>query len=94
MSSLAVNVVHNIALSRFEAMVDGLLCVADYDLNGSVMHMTHTAVPRELEGRGIAAALVASAFEWARAKGYKINPACSYVRVYMQRHTETQNLRA
>lgn len=78
----------------FECEVDGLRCVADYVLDGHVMRMTHTGVPRQLEGRGIAAALVATAFEYARAHGLKIDPQCTYVRAYMQRHPETQELAA
>ena len=85
---------HNIARHCFECEVDGLRCTADYVLDGAVMRMTHTGVPRQLEGRGIAAALVARAFEHARANGLKIDPQCSYVRVYMQRHPDTQGLAA
>lgn len=96
--SPGVEVVHNTAEHRFETRVDGLLCVADYHLTdgpaGRVMHMTHTGVPRPLEGRGIAAALVGQALQWAREQGHKVNPACSYVRTYMQRHRETQDLLA
>lgn len=86
------HVTHNPGSSRFEATIEGLLCVADYELHQGVMSMTHTVVPQALEGRGIAAALVSAALTWARAQGYKVNPACSYVRVYMKRHPETQDL--
>lgn len=85
---------HDAANSRFETTVEGQQCVADYQLAGSVMRMTHTFVHPSLEGRGIAAALVKAAFAHARAKGLKIAPLCSYVAVYMQRHPETQDLRA
>lgn len=79
---------------RFQAIVDGQRCVCDYRLVGSVMHMTHTEVVPELEGRGIAAALVKAALAHAESHGLKINPLCSYVRGYMQRHPETLALRA
>ncbi len=85
-------VVHNPAQSRFETNVEGRLCVADYRLNGGVMQMTHTGVPPQLEGRGIAAALVQAALDHARSQGLKVNPLCSYVAVYMRRHPETQDL--
>jgi predicted GNAT family acetyltransferase len=48
----------------------------------------HTGVPRELEGRGIAAALLARAIEDARALGHKITPRCSYVVAQAARHKE------
>jgi len=90
----AIRVVHNVAASRFETEVGGHLCVAAYDLDGGVLRMTHAAVPRALEGRGIAAALVHAALAHARDEGLKVAPACSYVRAYMRHHSETQDLLA
>jgi uncharacterized protein len=89
-----LTIVHNAAACSFEAVVDGHRCECDYRLAGDVMWMTHTGVPRELEGRGIAAQLVATALAWARAQGLRVKPTCSYVAVYMRRHAETQDLLA
>ena len=89
-----MNVVHNTAEQRFECEVDGLLCVAAYRLTGRVTHITHTEVPEALSGRGIAAQLVAAALAHARLSNLKVNPVCSYVRAYMQRHCETHTLYA
>ncbi|MFN3296081.1 GNAT family N-acetyltransferase [Caldimonas sp.] len=89
---MPVEITHNPAAQRFEAALDGLLCVADYELRDGVMHMTHTGVPPVLRGQGIAAQLVQAALDHARAHGLKVDPLCSYVRTYMQRHPETQAL--
>lgn len=83
---------HDEAGSCFELQEQGHRCVAVYRLIDGVMWMTHTEVPPPLEGRGIAAALVQAALDHARAQGWKVRPACSYVRVYMRRHPETQDL--
>ena len=91
---MTVAVTHNAARQRFEATVDGQLCVADYQLRGNVMWMTHTGVPTAVGGRGIAAELVRVALEWAEEKGHTVEPSCSYVEVYMRRHPETQKLLA
>ena len=91
---MTVAVTHNEARHRFEAIVDGQLCVADYSLRGDVVWMTHTGVPGAVGGRGIAAELVRVALAWADEKGYTVEPSCSYVDVYMRRHPETQRLRA
>ena len=91
---MTVTVTHNAARQRFEATVDGVVCVADYQLRGNVLWMTHTGVPPAVGGRGIAAELVRVALEWAEAQGYTVEPSCSYVDVYMRRHPETQRLRA
>ena len=87
-------IVHDAARQRFAATVDGLLCEASYQRQGQTLVMTHTGVPPALAGRGIAAALVQAALNHARAQGLQVQPQCSYVRVYMQRHPETQDLLA
>jgi predicted GNAT family acetyltransferase len=91
----AVDVRHDPAHHRFEAVVEGFRCVADYELApGGVMWMTHTGVPSPVGGRGIAEQLVQAALDWARAQGLKVEPSCSYVRTYMRRHPETLDLMA
>ena len=91
---MTVTVTHNAARQRFETTVDGHVCVADYQLRGNVMWMTHTGVPSPVGGRGIAAELVRAALAWAEDKGYTVEPSCSYVEVYMRRHPETLKLLA
>jgi predicted GNAT family acetyltransferase len=88
----SVSILHKPSASRFETTVDGQLCIADYTLSGQRMSMTHTYVPHALEGRGIAAALVAQALAHARREGWRVRPLCSYVARYMQRHPETLDL--
>lgn len=87
-----IEVHHNAPAARFEATVDGELCVADYRLQHGVMVMPHTAVAPRLQGRGIAAALVKHALDWARAQGLKVAPRCAYVAAYMRRHAEVRDL--
>ncbi|MFO1336937.1 MAG: GNAT family N-acetyltransferase [Burkholderiaceae bacterium] len=88
----ATAIVHNPAASRFETHAGGALSVADYELIGGVMWMTHTGVPTSLRGQGVAARLVEAALAHARAQGLKVRPSCSYVASYMRRHPETLDL--
>ena len=87
-----VNVRHNPAANRFEAVVDGHLAVAEYQPEGGRVVFTHTFVPSELRGRRIAEKLVRSALEWMRAEGKRIVPSCSYVAAFVRRHAEFQEL--
>lgn len=48
----------------------------------------HTFVPESLRGRGIAETLVEAGAAYARARGMKVVPACSYVRRLFERHPE------
>ncbi len=54
----------------------------------------HTLVPPEIAGQGIAAKLVEALIEDARAQGFRIVPACSYVAAAFARHPEWADLRA
>ena len=87
-----INVRHNVAASRFEAMVGPHLAVADYGLAEGSVIFTHTYVPTSLRGKGIAEKLVRAGLEWARAEGRRVVPECSYVAAFIQRHPEFQSL--
>ena len=89
---MTLDIHHNPAVPRFEARVEGQLCVAQYRIFGRVLMATHTGVPGPLRGRGIAAELVRALLDHARAKGLKVRPDCSYVEAYMRRHPETRDL--
>ena len=83
---------HNAAASRFEATVEGHLAIADYTLADGRMIFTHTFVPPELRGRGIAEKLVRAGLDFVRAEAHRVVPQCSYVAVFIRRHPEFQSL--
>jgi predicted GNAT family acetyltransferase len=87
-----IEVRHNAAAHRFEATVEGWLCVAAYTRVGDVMRIHHTEVPPAVANRGIAAQIVRAAFAYAEKHGLKVEPWCSYVRTYMRRHPDTLHL--
>ncbi|GAA0222887.1 GNAT family N-acetyltransferase [Castellaniella daejeonensis] len=83
---------HDEAAHRFEWTEDGHFCVLDYTLDGKVASFTHTGVPSAVGGRGIAADLVRTGLDTARARGWRIRPLCSYVAAFIRRHPEYQDL--
>jgi predicted GNAT family acetyltransferase len=85
-------VTHNAEEHRYETTVDGLLSVCEYEVVDDRVVFTHTFVPPELRGRGIAEQLVRAGLADARATGRKVVPACSYVEVFIRRHPEYQDL--
>lgn len=82
----------NAAAHRFELETDGRLAIAVYRLDGGTMTLTHTEVPRELEGRGIGGRLVRGALDAARERGLAVLPLCSFVAHYMRAHPDTHDL--
>ena len=85
---------HDAAAQRFEIHIGTSTCELVYALRGTVMQVHHTGVPGELEGQGLAAQLATAALAHARAQGWQVQPSCSYLRSYMQRHPETLDLLA
>jgi hypothetical protein len=83
---MSIDVVHRPEQSRFDAEVDGQTAFLTYEREGDVVVMTHTIVPPEIGGRGVAADLTAAAVGWAREQKLQIDPQCSYVRSWLSKH--------
>jgi predicted GNAT family acetyltransferase len=88
----AIQVSNNESESRFEARVGDKVGMVEYETRPGAIVLTHTEVPPELGGRGIAQALVKTALDHARAQGLKVVPLCSYAASYIERHPEYRDL--
>lgn len=88
-------VINNKEKNRYELKLDGHTAIAEYILNKQgVLFFTHTEVPKEFEGEGVASKLMESAFADAEERGLKIAPICPFVKSYIQRHPEWKRLLA
>ena len=56
--------IHNEEQNQYEYHIEGQLARLVYDNVDGVLHLTHTFVPKELGGRGIAGALVCKRCIW------------------------------
>jgi uncharacterized protein len=84
---------HNEQQSQYETTVDGKLAYASYDLEEpNTIVFTHTIVPDEIAGRGVAGELVKHALDDARSRDLTVKPQCSYVAKYIERHPEYEAL--
>lgn len=79
---------HNREQHRFEVVAGEGTAVLDYVLNGRTAVFTHTEVPPALRGRGIAEDLVRTGLAWAAEEKLTVQPACSYVAKFIERHPE------
>jgi predicted GNAT family acetyltransferase len=79
---------------EFFADVEGYRPLLQYRCADRVMSIVHTKVPAPLRKRGIAAELVRAALALARAQGWRVDPACSYAREFMDRNAEYADLYA
>ncbi len=83
---------HDAQAARFSTVVDGREALLEYLRGDGAITITHTGVPMAIGGRGIAAALVLAAFEYARAAGLKVVPQCAYAAAWVRRHPQHADL--
>ena len=79
---------------RFEMPLEDGVAFIDYRLNGAVVSLDHAEVPPALEGRGVGSRLAEATLAHLRAKGLKVVVRCDFVRAYMRRHPEHDDLLA
>ena len=78
-------VTENVALKRFELVVEGQVAFADYRIDGGRMLFPHTEVPPALEGKGVGTRLVKAALAEARRRGLEPVGQCGFVAAVMRR---------
>lgn len=84
--------VNNTAIHNFEMFVNGHRAFIDYQLRGDKMFLIHTEVPVELEGQGVAPALVEKVFKYLEEHQLKMVPYCAYIKAFLKRHPEWERL--
>ncbi|CAN5917931.1 GNAT family N-acetyltransferase [soil metagenome] len=87
-------VTHHAAASQFEIHTGAGNALLRYRIDGASLDLLHTEVPASLEGGGYGAALVRAALDYARLNSLTVIPTCSFVRAYMKRHHEYDDLLA
>ena len=82
----------NAALGRFELDAEGHTALLNDRSETGAIVLVHTEVPKELGGRGIGSTLVRGVLDMIRARGLKVVAECTFVRAFMQRHPEYNDL--
>ena len=87
------DIVHDQDRHRFALRLDSQEAVIDYVPFGTgTMNLTHTFVPREFRGRGIAGRLTRHVLDYARAEGLKVVPTCPYIAAFIGRNPSYRDL--
>lgn len=88
-----IEVEHRADEERFAVFVDGMDAGgAHYEQEGDRRVFDHTEVSDRFEGQGVGGALIEAALETTRADGHRVVPVCDFVRGYIERHPEFQDL--
>ncbi len=84
---------HKAERSEFLANLDGHVAHLKYREAGErLLDYHHTFVPPPLRGAGVAGTLVRYALDWAREQGYTVQPSCSFVARFIERHPQYADL--
>lgn len=78
--------------SWFELDVEGHKAIAAYRLSPGVITFVHTEVPDALAGRGVGSKLAKGALENVRAQGLKVVAECPFIKGYLAKHPEYNDL--
>jgi predicted GNAT family acetyltransferase len=84
----------NEARDRFELDVDGTIAFVTYRKSPGAITLVHTEVPPELGGRGVGSKLGRATLDAVRAQGRKLSVECDFIRNYMTKHGEYNDLLA
>ena len=78
--------------SRFVLDVDGLEVYPLYAEDKETIDLYSTYTQPQLRGQGLDEKVVLAAFEYAKEKNFKVIPSCWYVRKFLDKHIEYQNI--
>jgi len=85
-------VIHEKENERFVLYVDGKEAYVEYNAGESELNLYHTHTDPELRGKGLAAQVVRAALEYIEENKLKVVPTCSYVRAFIKKNDEYEEL--
>lgn len=86
------DIIDNRTAGRFEVHLGGEAAFAEYRLEGDSIVFPHTVVPDAFEGQGVGSALVKHGLAYARERGLRVKPTCSFFAGYITKHPEYHDL--
>lgn len=83
-ADMDANIVHSPEQSRFET--ESGEAFLTYEQSDGTVVFTHTIVPPEMSGQGVAGELATAGVGWARGEGHAVEAQCAYVRGWLEKH--------
>jgi predicted GNAT family acetyltransferase len=88
-----VDVQHRERAKRFTAQTpSGLAYISYARPDERTIDLQHTVVPEADRGRGVGGALVRTAIHHARQQGARVMPTCPFVKAWLERHPDQQDV--
>jgi predicted GNAT family acetyltransferase len=90
---MSAKITNNAAQNRYEIHLDGSLAgFAEYRLRKDRVIFIHTEIDPSYEGHGLGGLLAAGALDDVRASGLMAVPLCPFIKAYIDKHPEYQDL--
>jgi predicted GNAT family acetyltransferase len=83
-----MDVVENPGQNRFELALGGGTALVAYRRDGERLVLVHTEVPSQFAGQGVGSKLAKGVFELLRATGRKAVVRCEFLRGWIAKHPE------
>ena len=87
-----MDVVENPAQNRFELTLDGGTALVAYRRDGERLVLVHTEVPSQFAGQGVGSKLAKGVFELLRASGRKAVVRCEFLKGWIAKHPEYEDV--
>ena len=87
-----LSIVDNQQNQQFQLFLEDEMAYLEYRTHDGILVLMHTDVPDRLGGRGIASALAAHAFNYARAHHMKVKVYCPFVGTWLKKHAEQSDI--
>lgn len=87
-------VVDNVGIKRFEASIEEQIAFIEYIKTKDIIYLTHTEVPKSLEGKGIGSTLIRCVLETIKQENLKLAPLCPFVAAYLIKNPKWQSILA
>jgi len=87
-----IDIFENTTRKCFETKVGDAIAFIEYIRAKGAVYLTHTEVPKALEGQGIASTLVKGVLTILKNEEAKIAPLCPFVAAYIKRHPEWKTM--
>jgi uncharacterized protein len=88
-----LTVADNLFEGRYEAQLDGeVVGVVEYELTDDLIILIHTEVLPNHQDQGIGGALARCTLDDIRSRGLRVRAVCPYMRSWLERHPDYDDL--
>ncbi|RZJ73959.1 GNAT family N-acetyltransferase [Flavobacterium sp.] len=88
-----MEITKNESQSQYELHLEGgKIAFVEYSVKDDKIYLTHTEVPKSVQGQGVGQKLIAQTLQSIKKEGKTLVPLCAFVSWYVNNHKEWHSL--